>query len=81
MSTALLIQFRCIDGRHAWVGLRWVSKPMCAVLSEHGVPISPSTYYEWVNTTPTRRQLPDAELVAIITAQARGPPDGEFVQT
>jgi len=54
---------------------------MCAVLSEHGVPISPSTYYEWVNTTPTRRQLPDAELVAIITAQARGPPDGKFVQT
>jgi putative transposase len=34
---------------------------MCTVLSEHGVPISPSTFYEWVDKQPTRRQLQDAD--------------------
>ena len=38
-------------------------EPMCAVLCEHGVSISASTYYEWITKTPTRRQLRDAELV------------------
>ena len=50
-------------------GLRWGVEPMCAVLSEHGVPISASTYYEWITKTPTRRQLRDGELIEIITAQ------------
>ena len=27
-------------------GLRWGVEPICAVLSEHGCPIAPSTYYE-----------------------------------
>lgn len=27
-------------------GLRWGVEPLCAVLTEHGIPISPSTYYE-----------------------------------
>ena len=53
------------DGR---AGLRWGVEPMCAVLSEHGVPISPSTYYEWIAKAPTQRQLRDAELVEIIRA-------------
>ena len=29
-------------------GLRWGVEPLCRVLTEHGVPISPSTYYEWI---------------------------------
>ena len=29
-------------------GLRWGVEPICAVLSEHGLPIAPSTYYEHV---------------------------------
>ena len=49
-------------------GLRWGVEPMCAVLSEHGVPISPSTHYQWIAKTPTCRQVRDAELVEIITA-------------
>jgi putative transposase len=31
-----------VDGRR----LRWGVEPICAVLSEHGTPIAPSTYYE-----------------------------------
>ena len=62
-------------------GLRWGVEPMCAVLSEHGVPISASTYYEWITKTPTRRQLRDAELVEIITAQREDKKTGKFVQT
>jgi len=54
---------------------------MCAVLSEHGVPISPSTYYEWIARTPTRRQARDAELVEIITAAREDKKKGRFVQT
>ena len=54
---------------------------MCAVLSEQGVLISPSTYYEWIAKTPTRRQLRDAELVEIITAAREDRKTGKFVQT
>ena len=66
---------------HGGAGLRWGVEPMCAVLSEHGVPVSASTYYEWMNKVPTRRQLRDAELVAIITAQRADTKTGKFVQT
>ena len=48
-------------GPDGGAGLRWGVEPMCAVLSEHGVPISPSTYYEWIAKAPTQRQLRDAE--------------------
>ena len=58
-----------LPGPDGGAGLRWGVEPMCAVLSEHGVPISPSTYYEWITKAPTRRELRDAELVEIITAQ------------
>jgi putative transposase len=54
---------------------------MCAVLSEHGVPISPSTYYEWIAKAPTRRQFRDTELVEIITAARENTKVGKFVQT
>ena len=33
-----------VSGPDGGAGLRWGVEPMCAVLSEHGVPISPSTY-------------------------------------
>jgi putative transposase len=36
-------------------GLRWGVEPICAVLSEHGCKIAPSTYYEHVVKSPTRR--------------------------
>jgi hypothetical protein len=58
-----------VTGPDGGAGLVWGVEPMCAVLSEHGVPISASTYYEWINKAPTRRQLQDGELVQIITAQ------------
>ena len=70
-----------VPGPDGGAGLRWGVEPMCAVLSEHGVPISASTYYEWITKTPTRRQLRDAELVEIITAQREDKKTGKFVQT
>jgi putative transposase len=63
------------------VGLAWGVEPLCAVLSEHGVQISASTYYEWVNKRPTKRQLADAELVEVIRAQREDKKTGRFVQT
>jgi putative transposase len=62
-------------------GLRWGVEPMCAVLCEHGVPISASTYYEWIAKTPTRREVRDAELVEIIAAAREDKKTGKFVQT
>ena len=63
-------------------GLRWGVEPMCAVLSEHGVPISPSTYYEWIAKAPTRRQLRDAEAGRDHHRRsARTRRTGKFVQT
>ncbi len=63
------------------VGLRWGVEPMCTVLSEHGIKVSPSTFYEWVDKQPTRRQLRDADLVEVIRAQREEKKTGKFVQT
>ena len=63
------------------VGLRWGVEPMCTVLSEHGIAISPSTFYEWVDKQPTRRQLADAALVEVIRAHREEKKTGRFVQT
>lgn len=52
-------------------GLRWGVEPMCAVLSEHGIKISPSTYYEWADKQPTKQQLRDDAITAVI-AELRG---------
>ena len=62
-------------------GLRWGVEPICTVLSEHGLPIAPSTFYEWVDRQPTRRQLADAALVAVIRAQREDKKTGAFAQT
>jgi putative transposase len=45
-------------------GLRWGVEPICAVLSEHGWPIAPSTYYEARARAekPPRRVLRDGEM-------------------
>ena len=70
-----------VAGPDGGAGLRWGVEPMCAVGSEHGVPMSASTYYEWIAKTPTRRQMRDAELVEIITAARADRKSGKFVQT
>ena len=70
-----------VPGPDGGAGLRWGVEPMCAVLSEHGVPISASTYYEWIIKTPTCRQLRDTELIAIIATQRQDKRTGKFVQT
>ena len=44
-------------------------EPICSVLSEHGCPIAPSTYYDNLNRQPSKRKLRDAELVAVIEAE------------
>jgi putative transposase len=49
-------------------GLRWGVEPICAVLSEHGVKIAASTYYEWKGKAPTSRQRRDEALKAEIVA-------------
>jgi hypothetical protein len=44
-------------------GLRWGVEPICRVLTEHGLPIAPSTYYELVNKAATARDQRDALLI------------------
>jgi putative transposase len=47
-------------------GLVWGVEPICTVLSEHGLPIAPSTYYDHLDRRPSRRQVRDAQLEAEI---------------
>lgn len=44
-------------------GLRWGVEPICAVLTEHGMSIAPSTYYEQVDRGPTDREYREAMLI------------------
>ena len=44
-------------------GLRWGVEPICRVLSEHGLQVAPSTYYEHVGKAPTARDQRDEFLV------------------
>lgn len=62
-------------------GLRWGVEPVCAVLSEYGITISPSTYYEWVTKKPTPRQLRDEQVVALIRGEREDPKTGRFAST
>ena len=39
------------------------------MLTEHGIQIAPSTYYDTVNRRPSRRALRDAQIVEIILAE------------
>jgi putative transposase len=36
------------------------------VLSEHGVPIAPRTFYAWVKRAPSKRALWDATIAEIL---------------
>jgi putative transposase len=45
-------------------------EPICTVLTEHGCPIAPSTYYDARSRRPSKRAIRDAEIVDLI-ARAR----------
>ena len=47
-------------------GLRWGVEPICAVLTEHGVKVAPSTYYEHLDKAATARDRRDAFLLGEI---------------
>jgi putative transposase len=47
-------------------GLVWGVEPICAVLSEHGCRIAPSTYYEATARPAPARTVRDAELAPMI---------------
>ena len=51
------------DHQPAAGGLRWGVEPICAVLSEHGVKIAPSTYHEWRDKLPSAREQRDQVLL------------------
>jgi putative transposase len=48
-------------------GLRWGVESICAVLTEHGSPIAPSTYYDAATRAPSKRALRDEDLKVEIT--------------
>jgi putative transposase len=47
-------------------------EPICRVLSEHGLPIAPSTYYEARNRPPSQRAVRDERLRAEVARVHRG---------
>jgi putative transposase len=55
------------QGRRDDGGLRWGVESICAVLTEHGVPIAPSTYYEHASRVPSDRHCRDQALTAEIS--------------
>ena len=61
---------RTHQGRREAAGLVWGVEPICRVLSEHGLPIAPSTYYdhlERLGRSPCQRQVRDEHLEAEVT--------------
>lgn len=46
---------------------RFGVEPICRVLTEHGVPIAPSTYYDAVRRAPSARAVRDEQLKAAIS--------------
>jgi putative transposase len=54
---------RFIDGHKARFGV----EPICRVLTEHGCPIAPSTYYDAASRGPSARARRDEQLKAAIT--------------
>jgi putative transposase len=47
-------------------GLRWGVESICVVLSEHGCPIAPSTYYDAKKRRATAREIADERLMVKI---------------
>jgi len=70
-----------VTGPDGALGLRWGVEPMCTVLSEHGVPIAPATFYEWVDKQPTRQQLRDEQVSELLRAERDHPKTGKFAAT
>jgi len=70
-----------VTGPDGTVGLRWGVEPMCTVLSEHGIAIAPATFYEWVDKRPTRQQLRDDQVTALLRAEREDPRTGKFAST
>jgi putative transposase len=54
-------------GRRVGDGLVWGVEPICTVLTQHGCPIAPSTYYAARAAVPTRREVRDEYLTVKIT--------------
>ena len=54
------------QGRRDDGGLRQGVESICAVLTEHGVPIAPSMYYERVSRVPSARHCRDQALIGKI---------------
>ena len=48
-----------------WFGV----EPICRLLTEHGLPIAPSTFYDQLSRRESRRTVRDRELVTIIEAE------------
>lgn len=46
-------------------------EPICRVLTEHGIKIAPSTFYDARSRQPSRQQVRDAELVEIMVAERK----------
>ncbi|MGN6251061.1 MAG: IS3 family transposase [Marmoricola sp.] len=44
-------------------------EPICRVLAEHGIQVAPSTFYDTIARQPSKQQVRDAELVALIEAE------------
>jgi putative transposase len=44
-------------------------EPICTVLSEHGCPIAPSTFYAAQHQIPSARERRDAELIEVMIAE------------
>lgn len=56
-------------------GLIWGVEPICAVLSEHGIRIAPSTFYEHLGRSgPSKQEIKDDELADHILELRRANP-------
>ena len=68
-ATPVVVRFiRAYQGfRVGADGLIWGVEPMCAVLSEHGISIAPSTFYDHVHRIgPSRQDRADAQVIDAI---------------
>ena len=62
-ATAVIVAFvREHQDRREPGGLRWGVQPICDVLTEHGLPIAPSTYYDQLHAVASARQVRDGQL-------------------
>jgi putative transposase len=60
----LNVEFIRTHHGHRETGLVWGVEPICGVLSEHGLPIAPSTYDDHLDRRPSRRRVRDEQLEA-----------------